>query len=211
MKVIKSNQIIVVSIAIMLIIVGYLNYGTDFEGDEEYIQTSTNTVNEIGLGDAKLVNAEVKENYKEGIVENNDDFNSGATIAQQSTTIQTSTETDYKDNDYFVKSRMEREAMYSQMLETYNKILENSAVSNEQKAIATNEITKISDTKNAIMISENLIKTKGFDDVIIFANSDSINVVVKAAKLNTEEISRLQNIISREMNTEIENIHISNK
>ena len=40
-------------------------------------------------------------------------------------------------------------------------------------------MNNINKTKNALMISENLIKTKGFKDVIIFVNDKSINVIVK--------------------------------
>ena len=45
--------------------------------------------------------------------------------------------------DYFVASRLERDKMYSQMLETYQKIVDSDNVSTEQKAVAMQEITKI--------------------------------------------------------------------
>ena len=61
------------------------------------------------------------------------------------------------------------------------------------------------------MIAENLIKNKGFQDLIIFINGDSINIIVKAKELKEEQIAQIQNIISRELKGEIENIHISNK
>ena len=61
------------------------------------------------------------------------------------------------------------------------------------------------------MICENLIKTKDIEDLVIFVNDKSISVVVKANKLEQEQIAQIQNIISREMQTEITNIHISNK
>ena len=61
------------------------------------------------------------------------------------------------------------------------------------------------------MICENLIKTKGIDDVIIFVNDKSISVVVKAENLEEDKIAQIQNIIAREMNTQINDIHISNK
>lgn len=60
--------------------------------------------------------------------------------------------------------------MYSQMLESYQKILSNNQISETQKEISENEIKKINDTRNAIMIAENLIKNKGFQDLIIFIN-----------------------------------------
>ena len=61
------------------------------------------------------------------------------------------------------------------------------------------------------MICENLLKTKGFENSVIFVNGDSISVIVGATEIKTEEVAQIQNIISREMNADIENIHISNK
>ena len=61
------------------------------------------------------------------------------------------------------------------------------------------------------MICENLIKTKGISDSVIFINGESISVVVRAEKLEQDQIAQIQNIIAREMQAEISNIHISNK
>ena len=61
------------------------------------------------------------------------------------------------------------------------------------------------------MIAENLIKTKGFQDVVIFVNGQSISVILQGDELKQEEIAQVQNIVAREMKAEIENIHISNK
>ena len=101
--------------------------------------------------------------------------------------------------------------MYSQMIESYQKILENDQISQDQKSIAQTEIKNINDIKNKIMICENLIKIKDIEDVIIFINDKSISVIVKIKELKQEQIAQIQNIISREMNAEVENIHISNK
>ena len=123
----------------------------------------------------------------------------------------TSVETSAKTDDYFATSKLEREKMYSQMLETYQKLLESTSVSGEQKAISEQEITKINQTKNAIMIAENLLSTKGFEDSVIFVNDISVSVVVKAKELKEEQIAQIQNIISRELKVDLSNIHISNK
>ena len=37
---------------------------------------------------------------------------------------------------------------------------------------------------------------------------DSISVVVGKEKIETDEIAQIQNIVSREMNAKVENIHI---
>ena len=101
--------------------------------------------------------------------------------------------------------------MYSQMLETYEKILNSNNSLETQKQSASEEIKRINNVKNSIMICENLIKTKGFDDVVIFVNGESVSVIVEDEQLDTEEVAKIQNIISRELNAKVENIHISKK
>ena len=129
----------------------------------------------------------------------------------ENSTISTSSEVSKNNKDYFSTSKLERDTMYSQMLETYENILNSSNSLETQKQSATEEIKKINDTKNSIMISENLIKTKGFEDVVIFVNGGSISIIVEDEQLSSEEVAQIQNIISREMNAEVENIHISCK
>ena len=99
--------------------------------------------------------------------------------------------------------------MYSQILESYQKLIDSSSITAEQKAIAQNEIKKINDVRNAIMISENLIKNKGIEDLVILVNDININVIIAGDKIEKETIAQIQNIISRELKAEIENIHIS--
>lgn len=130
---------------------------------------------------------------------------------EKNETVETSSNISRSNDDYFSTSKLERDTMYSQMLETYENILNSSNSLETQKQSATEEIKKINDTKNSIMICENLIKTKGFENSIIFVNGESISVVVKDEQLTTEKVAQIQNIISREMSAKIENIHISNK
>ena len=101
--------------------------------------------------------------------------------------------------------------MFSQTIETYQKILENPNVSEKQKSTASKEIKEINDIKNKIMICENLISTKGITNSVVFVNDDSINVILQKEKLKKEEVAQVQNIISREMNVELDQIHITNK
>lgn len=220
----KKNQVIIYVIALMLVTAGYLNYTTNTAE-----QVSTQTAMEMeanddmqiaDIGDATLVNSEaVSENEVEENVtadttntmadtnmtqDNNTTENSTAnTVAQTSATVTT--------DEYFTKSKLERDTMYSQMIESYEKVLNSSNSLETQKQSATEEIKKINDTKNSIMICENLISTKGFTNNIIFVNGDSISVIIGAEQLQQEEVAQIQNIISRELNAEIENIHISTK
>lgn len=206
MKSLKKNQVIIFVIALMLVAAGYLNYDTNMS---EEIPVSTEILDEnqlADIGDAKLVNAnEISEN---NILNNTVNGNMVTNNTINNQTTQTSSKV---SDEYFTTSRLGRDTMYSQMIDSYQKILDNDGISQEQKSIATSEISKINNTKNAIMISENLIKTKGFEDVVIFVNDKSISVILKGEDIEQNKIAQVQNIIARELNSDIENIHISNK
>lgn len=123
----------------------------------------------------------------------------------------TSTNSDTNTDQYFSATRLERETMYSQMLETYQKMVDSNEITNDQKAIAIQEINNITTIKNAIMIAENLIKNKNFQDVVILVSNNHASVIVKASSLNAEQIAQIQNIVCRELGIESENINISQK
>lgn len=135
--------------------------------------------------------------------------NSNNNIENNEETKQTTAKV--SDNDYFSKSKLERDTMYSQMLESYENVLNGINALETQKQSASEEIKKINNTKNSIMICENLIATKGFDKCIVFVNGESVSTIIGAQELKQEEISQIQNILSRELNAKIENIHISLK
>ena len=200
MKCIKKNQILIYVFVLILMVAGYLNYKSNT--DEQLALEATTELADIG--DATLVNSN-------DMVQSDNTINQNA-VTQNTITednvIETSTE---NSSDYFVQSKLERDSMYSQMLETYNNILNSDNSLETQRQSATEEIKKINNIKNGIMICENLIKTKGFENSVIFVNGDSINVIVGATELKQEEIAQIQNIITRELNTKIENIHILNK
>lgn len=232
MKVIKKNQIIIFVGALMLIVAGYLNFSTNGTINN-IIPTSTLADSEemASIGDAKLVSANVVENNVENVIANNENIetiendnelnnlnkiddntketlNNGLTgETQEANSNVSKSETD----NYFTQSRLDRDTMYSQSLDTYQKIIDNTNISEDQKVIAQEEISKINEQKNSIMIAENLIKVKGFEDLIIFVNGENVSVIIKTDKLEKQDIAQIQNIITRELRAKIENINISNK
>ena len=224
MKLFKKNQIIIYVIVLMLMTAGYLNYTTNTE-KQNTIETSlqmeaSDDMQLADIGDATLVtsNDVVTDNVNN--TDNNSSYNnttntvsineitSNNEIVGDNTTTETSSN---NSNDYFVKSKLERDTMYSQMIETYEKVLNSTNSLETQRQSATQEIQKINDTKNSIMICENLIRTKGFENNIIFVNGDSVSIIIGVEEIKTEEIAQVQNIIAREMKAEIENIHIATK
>lgn len=212
MKILKRNQLIVLVISLMLVTAGYLNFTSTNQSQ------NNSAPNLASLGDATLVSSNTVEieNKEQNQVPESTDNKTDKTVSEEPEISQeTSTKTDtvktVEEDTYFTTSKLERENMYSQMLETYQEIYNNTNSTPEQKNTAMQEIAKVNETKNAIMIAENLVKAKGFKDIVIFENSNSTSVIIKADKLEPEQIAQIQNIISRELEVGAEQISISTK
>ena len=232
----KKNQIIIFVIGLMVITAGYLSYSNN----STYLNSVEagaviDSEQTASIGDAKLVSANVADvnsinhnmietenvsdgnNLNENITNNiqvidniNNETNDKISDKKDSEAIDTSNNV-IEGDSYFANSRLERNTMYSQTIETYQKILDNSNVSEAQKKSAEKEITRLNNEQNGIMIAENLIKTKGIEDLVIFVNKNSINVIVKGKEPSKAKIAQMQNIITRELEADIADIHIMNK
>lgn len=211
MRIIKRNQLIILVISLMLITAGYLNFTSDSNTSKETAKLFAE------LGDATLVstNAIVENNETE--IENTVASNNAVaenTVSNDASNVEENaieTNAEAVDDTYFTTSKLERENMYSQMLETYQQIYNNTEASTDQKTSAIEEIAKINKTKNAIMIAENLLSAKGFKNIVIFVNENSISVIAGETELKPEQIAQIQNIVSRELNMDAGIIHISTK
>ena len=181
--------------AVLFIFLGVANYNSSIsdeygsffeENDTTTIEVASRNVPDESLGDVELVSS------TPAIVENDD-------LAEP------------EEDDYFKKTSLERDKMYSETIEVYQNLINNDKTPESQKAIAAKELTDLTSRKNSIMIAENLIKNKGVEDVVILENTGRINVIVKTSLLNKETVSQIQNIIQKELNVDISNISISEK
>lgn len=218
MKILKRNQLIVLVVSLMLITAGYLNFTTN----QENLQTSTVVADrdDESIGDAQLVStvpSENEANMIENLVNGQTDTDEDQNISVDNETPTSSTVDNAGDKQeesedfYFTTSKLDRNTMYSETLETYQEMYNNPNATAEAKTEALNKINSINNTKNAIMISENLIMAKGFEDAVIFVNEGSVSVIIKSEELKGEQVAQIQNIVSRELSVGAEKIHISNK
>lgn len=232
----RKNEIVIYAIALMLVTAGYFNYTANIDKNsiETYAEETQNTLNIVSEENTNSVAKEdgtnsIKTENNIAKEDNNALQNENSTTQNnvESENIDVSSKEDKKDDeeigeaklvssdsvtDYFVSSKLERDTNYADMISTYTKILEDNSVSETQKNNAMKEITKITNTKNAISVCENILSTKGFDNFVVLVNNNSVNVVVKLKdKLTKEKVAQIQNIVSRELNSKIEDIHITEK
>lgn len=234
----KKNQVAMFALSLMLVTAGYLNYTNKLKvatlGDAKLVSSQNiaenestknnetnnsknrNNSNTIRNNDNIVVGTDTDKNNIESNANNSNNDDNSSSIAVHSTKVEgektEGTSTKEIDKSYFTETKLQREKMYSEMIETYTKILENSEIPNDQKDIAANEIKNINDRKNQIYTIENLLKTKGIENVVVLTNDNSIDVIVDTKEnLETQKVAQIQNIVSREMNAKIEDIHITSQ
>ena len=194
--IIKKKEVLLGVLAIFFMLVGFFSYNPIIKKEYSRIADIQN-YSESSLGEATLVSSN-------DVIE--EDATTYTTTENPSEEIETSAET-----DYFLEARMARDNTYSENVEIYEKILENTNVSSDQKAIAQNEIANITNEKKTIQTAESLIKMKGFENVVIFKNNSGVSVIVRSDVLLQEQVAQIQNIIEREFQIEGKNINITSK
>lgn len=193
--VIKKNQILASMVVLMLVVAGYLNYTYDPTKDYE---TELTGVMSNNLGDTYLVDS---SSISTTAVDSNiDDISNVIEASGKVTTAE----------EYFAQTRMERDNSFAEQKETYEKMLVNTSLDEEQKNFAQQEIQKINTKKNAITIAENLIKLKGFKDAVILLNEDSTNVIVVSEKLTEEQKKDIESVVITELKVDSNKLHIQN-
>ncbi len=209
-KFLEKKQIIIISISIVLVFLGYFAYlnNDNFMDNNIANQIADVSNNSERLGDVELVST---QNIYEENIATNETIGKEENEINNTNNIKNDKVNETKKDNYFEESRLERDKMYSETIEVYENILANDSISEDQKVIAENEIAAITNVKNGIVVAENLIKVKGFEDVVIFINDATATVVVKIDTLKKNHIAQIQNIITKQLSIEIKDISITNK
>ena len=160
----KTGTAAIYVLALMLVGLGYWNYvSTESNNIQTVAETQTENSEDENLGDAQFVSS------------NDVTLDTKSTQSTETSTEIAQTESTNNSNDYYEESKLQRDTMYSQTLETYKEMLNNSNVSEEQKAIITQEIANVNKEKNAIMVCENISGVGEITAPII--NESKINIL----------------------------------
>lgn len=212
MTVIKRNQVVALSVAVMIIAAGYLNY--TFKGKEPFSQELTGNMGEKftseRLGDATLV--EQTEDVEIGQAS---PVSSSSVAPKDNNTqvpkqqINAASNSAVSQETFFDEARMERERVRDEETEIFEKIISSETATTESQAKAQNKLTELSQKWEKEMIIEKLIKAKGFQDVIVFINDNSVNVIVlNNSQITNAQAAQIKDIVVRETKIPIENIKI---
>ena len=109
---------------------------------------------------------------------------------------------------YFAEAKLTRQQSRDEAMESLKNMLADASLSSEQKTELAAQAQQISSAIEAESKIENLIKAKGFEECMVYYDTEKIDVIVKTDGLLENQVAQMQDIIIQETNLPAENISI---
>lgn len=199
-RILRKNQIIITTLAIMIAVAGYLNYsGKVLEEQADTVSLDDNVV---------LLNAEdttdtVDAGTYEDIVSLDGDGTQTSDTAMVGEAVLASTGA---GDSLLASARLNREQVRAKSKETLLEVINNINISEEQKQDAVTVMTSMAQLAEQEAAAELLLGAKGFENCVVSITDGSVDVVVNETQLSDAQRAQIEDIVKRK--TEISGEHI---
>ncbi len=112
--------------------------------------------------------------------------------------------------NYFTEMKTTRNSSRSKQLEQIDEIISSASANGETKAEALAMKLKLSEISEKENLLENLIKSKGYNEVAVTIGmtSDNVSVIVRDSDFSQEDAVLIYSICANEVNASPENVYI---
>ena len=189
----KRSQIAIISLSLMVMIAGYVNYKYNPEREEN-------------LGKSVYVNSKDGFMYSNVSIYEDKEENAGKTDEETANNLYKQKEA----KETLSTFRANRNDMFSELKETYSKAVSANSGNVEKQEEYQKKLNELIKNKHAITVVEELIKSKGIDDIVIVPTNDNLNVIVAdKEEISKEQIAMIQKVIQDELKFPADKITIS--
>lgn len=222
-KVLKKNRLIITSLVVMIIVVGYLNFTAD-QTTSISDNPSLNATDKLSSADEQLVDADVTPE------EDLADIDAATALTetdagQESQTDMTDTtdSTDAQDvnhigeavltsvaaRNFSAAAKLSREQTRASNQETYMEIVNSQDVSEEVRQNAMDSLMKLTDNAEKELAAETLLEAKGYENSVVSINDTSVDVVICLNELTEVQRAQIEDIVKRKAEVEADRIVIT--
>ena len=198
-KIMKKNQVIITSLAILIAVAGYLNFADVDLGFKDK-ETSTDSSSILDDVDYDLTDetALMDENGADGTTKSEvmDTASPGEAVLTGA-------------SDFAAQAKVSREQVRSQNKADLQAIISNKDISDEEKQNAINTMVSMTDLTEKEAAAELLLEAKGFENVIVNLTGETADVVVPDADLEDAKRAQIEDIVKRKTGVAAESIVIT--
>ncbi len=206
---VKKNQVIISALVVMVAAAGYLNYIDSNPSAVSQVMYSEE--GEVAVNDENPEIAAVTEitTSKTSAVEDADiesanideaaDPNAGEAVFVNSS----------NDSSYFMQAKLDREQARTKQKDMLNEMLNNKNIDEEKKNEVTTAILQIQQRIEKETAAEAMIESKGFNEVYVRIDDDTVDVVVDKSELTDAEVAQIEDIVKRKTGVSADKIRIT--
>ena len=195
----RKNQIIITSLAIMIVIAGYLNFTADQTKPVKQ-EAAAETAEKIR---EENIQAEEAAAGAEADITSFPDEDLASVSAEAESTADTETPEGEKVGEavltssasagaFSASAKLNREQVRSKNEASLLEIINNTDISEDMKADAIASMNRMTDRAEKELDAELLLEAKGFKDSVVSINDDSVDVIVGAAEIRMNRKRRLK-------------------
>lgn len=228
--IVKKNQIIITSLAILIAVAGYLNYTEkSVLNQTKKAKEAAEQVNDSVVPSLDEVAANAEQEYasdtllegNDDILSNDADVDAGNAANENPSDENASKEDPSKEESvpgeavltnvgtFSANARLQREQLRAKNKETLLNMINSGNLSEEQKSDITNEmlhITQIAELENEV---ETLLEAKGFTGAVVSISDSAVDVVVNMTDVTDEGRAQIEDIVKRKTEVPASNIVIT--
>ncbi len=110
--------------------------------------------------------------------------------------------------NFYTTYRTEREATRTQEIQFYDSIIASATSSEASKKDAEANKLKLITLMEKELVTEGIIRGKGFADAIVTSSDNNVNVFIKSPELNSTEVAQITTVVTEQLGVEIDKIII---
>ena len=212
----RKNQIIITSLAIMIVIAGYLNFTADQTKPVKQ-EAAAETAEKIR---EENIQAEEAAAGAEADITSFPEEDLASVSAEAESTADTETPEGEKVGEavltssasagaFSASAKLNREQVRSKNEASLLEIINNTDISEDMKADAIASMNRMTDRAEKELDAELLLEAKGFKDSVVSINDDSVDVIVGAAEITDEQKAQIEDIVTRKTERNVSDIVIT--
>ncbi len=199
----KKNQIVITALVAMIGAAGYLNYIDTHPETSEVMMTDEGDLASVWEDDAVLTADENSE------IALSDSENGKTAQADPDTAGEAVFVNSSSDSSYFMQAKLEREQARSKEKALLNEMLANENVESGEKSNAASAMLEIQQRIERETAAEAMIEAKGFKEVYVRIDDETVDVVVDRNELTDAEVAQIEDIVKRKTGFSSDKIRIS--
>ena len=199
-KILKRNQVIITSLAVLIAAAGYLNFAdVDLGFKDKETSTDSSSILEDVDYDLTDETALLDENGAD----------SSLSDVQDQTTSTPGEAVLTAASDFAAQAKLSREQIRSQNKADLQAIINNQERGDAHKQDAVRSMVTMTDLTEKEAAAELLLEAKGFDNVIVNLTGETADVVVPQEDLGDAKRAQIEDIVKRKTGIAPENIVIT--